>query len=141
MIKHKNYNHIIPIQIRFSDVDRLQHVNNACYLNYFELGRVMYFRDVFKTKINWNKEGFILVRTEINHLLPIFLNDEIYCCTRVKSFGNKSMIVENAIIKIQNNKPIECAEGIGVLVAMNYIKQTSKIIPSNWKNAIKKFEK
>ena len=140
MIKHKNYRHIIPVQIRFSDVDRLQHVNNACYLNYFELGRVTYFRDVFKNKINWNKEGFILARTELNHLQPVFLNDEIYCCTRIKSFGNKSMVVQNAIIKFHKGEVVECAEGTGVLVAMNYAKQVSKKIPAPWKKAMQDFE-
>ena len=52
-MNYSDYKHFIPIQIRFSDVDRLNHVNNACYLNYFELGRVKYFNEVFKDKINF----------------------------------------------------------------------------------------
>ena len=39
----EDFKHVTPIQIRFVDIDRLDHVNNACYLNFFELGRVKYF--------------------------------------------------------------------------------------------------
>lgn len=140
MISFKDYKHIIPIQIRFSDIDRLNHVNNACYLNYFELGRVKYFNDVFRQNINWNEKGFVLARTEIDHIEPVFLNDTVYCGTKIIKIGTKSITVQNSIIKQHHEQLVECASGIGILVAMDYINQQSIEVPLVWAELIKQFE-
>jgi acyl-CoA thioesterase FadM len=42
MISHEDYKHSIPIRIRFSDIDKINQVNNACYLNYFETARIKF---------------------------------------------------------------------------------------------------
>jgi len=139
-MNHSDYKHVIPIQVRFSDIDRLNHVNNACYLNYFELGRVKYFNDVFKEHINWNEKGFILARTEVDHIEPIILNDEVLCFTKVFKTGTKSLTVKNTVVKLINGKMIECANGIGVLVAMDYLKNQSIELPLKWIELISKFE-
>ena len=47
-----------PIQIRFSDCDMLQHVNNAIYLQYFETARINFFRKELPNW-NWKEEGII----------------------------------------------------------------------------------
>lgn len=136
----KDYKHVIPIQIRFSDIDRINHVNNACYLNYFELGRVKYFNDVFRENINWGEKGFVLARTELDHIEPVFLNDQISCYTKIIKIGTKSVTIQNSIVKHTKQGDIECAAGIGVLVAMDYIKQQSIEVPPVWIELIKKFE-
>jgi acyl-CoA thioester hydrolase len=140
MISYKNFKHIVPIQIRFSDIDRLDHVNNACYHNYFELGRVKYFNDVFKKEINWNEKGFVLARTEIDHIEPVFLNDIVHCCTKVIRLGNKSLTIANSLIKEQNGSYVECASGIGILVAMDYSSQQSILIPEKWAELMRQYE-
>ena len=134
------YKHKIPIQIRFVDLDRLNHVNNACYLSFFELGRVKYFNELLAEIIDWNKNGFVLARTEIDHLEPIFLNDEVFCYTYVSKLGNKSLTIENSLRKMVNGKEVECAHGIGILVAMDYVNNQSIEIPEMWRIRIKKYE-
>lgn len=136
----ENYKHQIPIQIRFVDIDKLNHVNNSCYLSFFELGRVNYFNEVFKNLIDWNKSGFVLARTEIDHILPIFLNDEVKCYTKVSKMGNKSLTVENLLTKKINGIESACASGIGVLVAFDYQTNFSIEIPDLWRKAINDFE-
>lgn len=139
-MKHADYKHIIPIQIRFCDIDKLNHVNNACYHNYFELGRVTYLDQLFKVKINWDEQGFVLARTEIDHLLPIFLEDEIYCCTKVILLGNKSITFKNSIIKKTRDGIVECAAGVGILVASDYLKNETIPLPEVWRQTIQAFE-
>jgi acyl-CoA thioester hydrolase len=134
------FRHKIPIQIRFSDIDRLNHVNNACYLNYFELGRVNYLNDVLKDLIDWTTQGFILARTEIDHLDPLFLDDQPLCYTRIASIGNKSIRLENLITKRSGETIIECAKGVGILVAMDYKKRESVEVPEHWRKAASEFE-
>jgi acyl-CoA thioester hydrolase len=137
----EDYKHYTPIQIRFSDIDRLDHVNNACYLNYFELGRVNYFNEVFRDKINWKDKGFVLARTEIDHLEPLFLADEVYCFTKVEKIGTKSLTLKNTVAKKTSSSLITCASGIGILVAMDYVSKLSIELPKEWIDLINFYEK
>lgn len=138
---YQDYKHIIPLQIRFCDIDKLDHVNNSVYHNYIELGRVTYFKEILKDKVNWNESGFILARTEIDHLIQVHLNDEIYCCTKAVKFGNKSITFKNAIVKKENGLFTECARVTGILVAMDYVNNVSIPVPTVWRELLENYEK
>jgi acyl-CoA thioester hydrolase len=140
-MNYQDYKHVLPIQIRFIDIDRLDHVNNACFLSYFELGRVKYFNQVLNRHINWNDSGFVIARTEINHIIPIYLLDELYCFTKIIKIGTKSITIKNSLVKKVGSEFHECANGIGILVAMDYVNKTSIDLPSKWREAIEGFEK
>jgi len=140
-MNYKDYKHMIPVQIRFCDIDKLDHVNNSVYHNYIELGRVTYFKEILKDKVNWSESGFILGRTEIDHLIQVHLNDEIYCCTKAVKFGNKSITFKNSIVKKENGVFIECAAVVGILVAMDYVNNVSIPVPALWKKLMQRFEK
>ena len=49
------FRHKTKIQIRFKDIDKLGHVNNANHITYFELARVDYFDALADegVKIEW----------------------------------------------------------------------------------------
>lgn len=138
---YKDFKYVTPIQLRFNDIDRLDHVNNACYLTFFELGRVNYFNTVLNRNINWNERGFVTARTEIDHIIPLYLLDEVYCFTKVKSIGTKSITIQDCVVKKVNNEYIECANGIGILVAMDYLKKESIELPAKWRELFGTFEK
>lgn len=140
-MNYLDYKHVIPIQIRFIDIDRLDHVNNACFLSYFELGRVKYFNQVLNKHINWNDSGFVIARTEINHITPIYLLDDLYCFTKIINIGTKSITIKNSLVKKVGDEFQEAANGIGVLVAMDYLNKVSVDMPVKWRQAIEEFEK
>lgn len=60
----KNFKYKMIINIRWSDMDAIGHVNNATYLTYLEEARICYLNDV----INWNSkvDGIILASVNIN---------------------------------------------------------------------------
>jgi acyl-CoA thioester hydrolase len=136
----QDYRHFTPIQVRFSDIDRLYHVNNACYHNYVELGRVLYFNQVLQPVADWDHFGFMLARTEMDHLEQTYLDDEVYCFTRALSFGNKSMHMKSSIVKKTPAGLVETAAVRGVLVAMDYHKNESMVVPQEWRKLISGFE-
>ncbi len=140
-MKFKDYKHMLSIQVRFVDIDRLNHVNNACYLSYCELARVKYFGEVLGDTIDWNKHGFVLAHSEIDYFTPIFLNDEVYCFTKVTYLGTKSLSIKNEIIKKHNGTWTECALISGVLVAMDYLNNQSIEIPLAWREKLNTFER
>jgi acyl-CoA thioester hydrolase len=90
MSSYKNFKHATPIQIRFSDIDAMNHLNNATYLTYFEVARVKYLDVV--TKADWDdtRYGLIVAKAEINFKQPVFFYDTIEVHTRCSKIGNKS---------------------------------------------------
>lgn len=136
----KDFKHKIKIQVRYKDVDKQGHVNNANHLTYFETARVDYFKDVLKKDLDWVRTGMILAKSEIDYFEPVFLEDDVYCYTKITSFGTKSFQINNIITKISDQGEINCAEGKSVIVCFNYeINQTAEI-PAAWKEAVKNFE-
>ena len=94
IMKLADFKHKTRIQIRFKDIDKLGHVNNANHITYLELSRVNYLSDVFKQLIDWSKEGIILVHIEVDYKSPIYLEDEVWVYSRVSKIGNSSYDME-----------------------------------------------
>jgi acyl-CoA thioester hydrolase len=136
-----SYKHKLKIQIRFKDIDKLGHVNNANHLTYFETGRVEYFKDVFKNSIDWVNTGMILANVEITYKRPILLEDNLFCYTKITRFGTKSFDVENLLISETNGNQQLCAYGKNTLVCINYSTKQTIEVPIEWVNAVKLFEK
>ena len=137
----ENFKHRTTIQIRFKDVDKMGHVNNANHATYFELARMKYFDDVVGTKIDWTKQGVILARVEIDYKIPILLEDKITVLSKCSRLGTKSFDITHSIIKTENGKEIETAIGKSVVVCFDYEKNETINIPDEWKKKALDFEK
>jgi len=130
------FQHRISIQVRYIDIDMQRHVNNAVYLSYIEQGRVEYLNKLFPEN-DFQKNGLIIARTEIDYYEPIFLNEEIYCYTRISKIGTKSFVFENVL---SSNSAIKCFAQ-SVMVCFDYIQNTTIPVPDEWKKKIIEFEK
>ena len=128
--------HKIQIQIRFKDVDKLGHVNNANHITYFELARVDYFNALIGhyIKIDWQKESLILAKMEMEYKQPILLEDKVFVYTWVSSIGTKSFNMECSIVKEVNGIEVEAARGLAVIVCFNYETNKTIVVPELWKN-------
>jgi acyl-CoA thioester hydrolase len=123
---------ITPIQIRFVDIDRMGHVNNAVYLSYLETARLEYFKELGGV-IDWYNEGVILGRVEINYKVPVRLTDIIYVKTWCTRIGNKSFDLSYSIMKKNNEPEIEMVNSLSVLVCYDYGLKKSIEIPGQWR--------
>ncbi len=130
------FKHSIPIQVRYADIDMQKHVNNSVFLSYIEQGRVEYLNTILPEN-DFQENGLIIARTEIDYFEPIFLNENIFCCTRISSIRNKSFIFENVLIS--ENKNIK-SFAKSIMVCFNYNLNSTISVPDNWKKAIASFE-
>jgi len=121
-----------PIQVRFKDVDKQGHVNNANHLTYFEISRTEYFKEIFRKSGDWDKTGMILAHTEITYKTPITLEDTIICFTRVSRFGDKSFDMENVLAAETEDGYEIRAYGKSVLVCMDYVNKQTVSVPAEW---------
>jgi acyl-CoA thioester hydrolase len=125
----------VDIQVRFGDTDALGHVNNAVYLSWMELGR-MAFTDKLLPQIDWTKTGFILAHVSIDYLEPVFLNDKVKVYMRAGKIGGKSVVLECVITKADEKGERPTAKGTNIIVAFDYKKNISVLIPEDWKEAM-----
>lgn len=128
------------IQIRFSDCDMLNHVNNAIYLQYFETARIQFLNHELP-KWNWNKQGIILARNSIDYLKPLYLNDhceiDVYCT----HIGKSSFTLAYNVNVIENDKVILKSTGESVLVSYNFLENQTIPIPNNLLAVLQKSKK
>jgi acyl-CoA thioester hydrolase len=133
--------HTSHIQVRFADIDKLGHVNNAKYLTYFEIARMQFFEDEFKnvTDLDWKTKGLILAKTEVEFIVPILLEDKVEIETFCTKIGNKSFDLAYRVFRIHNQERMLAAKGSSVLVAFNYMEQKSIPVEENWKKELSRF--
>lgn len=127
-----------PIYIRFNDIDGMGHVNNAVYLSYFEQARMEHFGELVGKNWDWQTEGILLARNEIDYKVPILLHDTPTIEIRVSHIGTKSMEVSYRILKKIDGEEIVCTTGKSVLVCFNYKTQTTINVPDKWREMFNK---
>lgn len=135
------FRHIITIDIRFSDMDAMGHVNNATYMTYLESGRIQYFRDLGLWDGLPRLIGPIMARATIDYKLPLDLDDgRVDLYTRCARLGNKSYDMEHLIMRHKAGHAEVAAQGLIVLVAFDYHTGQSVLLPDTWRAAITAYE-
>ena len=135
-----DFKHKTPIQIRFKDIDALNHVNNANHITYFELARVKYFDDVVNEEVNWSEQGIILAKITVDYKAPVYFKDKLFVYTKCTRLGNKSFDLAYSLVREENGKETELASGSSVQVCFDYKKQATIPIPESWKKKVQVFE-
>jgi len=135
------FKHKTEIQIRFNDIDIAGHVNNAVYQYYFDYGKLHYLDTVFGKLIEWKKYGFVLLNINIDFVTPIYLHDKIEVETKIIQLKNKSIEILQ-IIREKNTKNNTGVKSVArsIMVAYNFIKKESFVIPETWREAVKNYE-
>ena len=125
--KLTDYNYKTPIALRFSDIDAVGHVNNAIYLTYFEEARLKYWDEAIHW--NWDANGVIVGRSEVNYLKPILLGDNIYCYVRTTRIGNSSFDINHLLVRVTEHGEEICTTGKTVCISYDYKANKSVPIP------------
>lgn len=137
-----HFHHTAEIQVRWSDMDALGHVNNATYLTYLEQARIQYFNHV---RQSWGSKpdevGLIMARVEIDYKTPLFADRPAQVHTRVVRLGNKSFTTEQWITRTNATAEIELvAQAMVTIVVFDYSTQRSTPIPQAWRDAIRQLD-
>ena len=126
------------IEMRFTDLDMMGHVNNAIYFTYMEMGRTKYWEHAIKW--DWKTTGVVMGQASIDYLSPIFLNDKVSMYIRTTRIGTTSFDLEYLIVKDVNGKEIQCSKGKTVCVAYDYESKKPTAIPDKERQKMISFE-
>ncbi len=88
----------IADKVRFVELDILNHVNNAAYVNWLENARIAYFMDYGISDYVSPDQPVLVVRSlKIDFRAPLLLNDTYIVTARSISYGRTSWKMEHAI--------------------------------------------
>lgn len=137
MEEESTFKHLMPAQIRFSDVDQFGHVNNSVYFSLYDLAKTSYFKDVLGMT-EWGEQVVVVANINANFYMPVFFSDEIVIETSAVQIGNKSFtLLQRAITKVGKEVKCECRT---VLVMYDLLTKEPMPIPQAYKEAMCNYE-
>jgi excinuclease ABC subunit A len=88
---------VIPLHVRWRDLDAFNHVNNSSYLTYLEESRLQWLRNVPGEWFNEHSMP-VMAAVELHYRKPITWPAEIDVLLSCERLGNSSMAIGNRIV-------------------------------------------
>lgn len=94
----EDFYHLCNIDIRFRDLDPLNHVNNAVFNTYFEEARIRFIQSVPELKQSMGSGfSFVLAHLDLKYIKPVLYSETIRVGSSLKTIGNSSITGIQAI--------------------------------------------
>lgn len=133
-----NFKFSEDIQVRWTDLDPLAHVNNSIYIQYFEIARGRYMLQA-SPSWDWHKNMFLLANINCNYLQELKIGmPKTKCWVRTKEMGKKSFVLE---YMITTDDKIVHTVGTSIQVMFDTKNKTTIEIPEWLRNELMAFEK
>jgi acyl-CoA thioester hydrolase len=131
------YRFSTTLEVRWRDVDALDHVNTAVYFNYLEQARLHYMRELGFLPPNSTDVGVIIAEASCQFKSPLKLGEQVTIRARVSEFRRSSFIFE---YRIEGESGRLAATAQTVLVCYDYEGQRPSPIPDEWREAFIAYE-
>ena len=135
--RSNEFHNVVPLQIRFNDVDKFGHVNNTVYFQFYDTAKTDYIATVCKG-VDWERLAIVVVKIEAEFVAQIKGNDHIAGRTRIVKIGNKSFHLEQDVIDSDTHEvKSRC---FSVMVLYDLERQLTIPLPDEWRKAISDYE-
>lgn len=142
------FHHRVDVPVRIADTDTFDHVNNALYLTYFEIGRVEYLEEATGEGVPVPAFGarisFILAEARVAFRSPAIYGEILTVETRVARIGRTSLAMDHRITAPARGDDTGpgrvVAVGDTVLVRYDYDKAAATPLEDELASAIEAFE-
>ncbi len=124
------------VQIRFGDIDRLGHVNNAVYAQFFDIGRVEFLQH-YMPGLRFDGRTLVLVHLETDFIRPVFEHDRIAVETFLEKIGGKSVTMMQ---EIRDDAGVLRARCRSVLSTLDMAQGGSFPMPEDWRAMLEQAE-
>ncbi len=132
------YQVIVPVQLRFTDIDGFGHANNSAMQAYFDLGRAAYLQKICGFDFYRHNETMLVVSYTTDFLKQVYFEDNIEMCVAVYKIGTNSL---RMIMSLRNASSHEvCAVSDCVMAGFNKLTQKSMPILPEWRKKISDLE-
>ena len=137
-MKREQFKFHYSFRVRYSEVDAQGIVFNAHYLTYFDSAMTEYLRHIeydYVNEVKERNEDFHTVKTLVEYKAPIYFDQIIDVCLKVKKIGTSSLTF---YIEVHPNKEDNMRVS-GEVIWVNTNQETHSSAPLS-KNIIKKIE-
>jgi acyl-CoA thioester hydrolase len=126
----------IDAVVAWGEMDAFQHVNNTVYLRWIESARIEYFRRVgLLARMERERVGPILARTEIDYRLPVTWPDTVHIEVGVEKLGRSSFVMAYRMTSDAKSGAI-VAEAKTIIVNFDYTRGASVPIDDELRSRI-----
>ncbi len=132
------FRHCLPVQLRFTDIDMLGHVNNNVYLTFMDLAKIDYFQAVHGTPVQPKDMHIVVVNINCDFLSPSFIGDNLEVWTQTTHVGNRSIRLEQRIVD-RNTGVTKCI-GRTVMAGFDPKTSTGMELDPDWVGRTEEFE-
>lgn len=134
---NKKFHHVIPLQIRFNDVDKFGHVNNTVHFQFYDTAKTDYFSSVCHD-VDWENVAIVVVKIEAEFVAQIKADNHIAARTRVTRIGNKSFNLEQEVFDLDSQElKSRC---VSVMVLYDLKLHQTMVFPESWREDITKYD-
>ena len=139
MTEEKNnvFRHVMPLQIRFNDIDKFGHVNNTIFFQFYDTAKTEYFASVCEG-VDWERVAIVVVKIEAEFISQIKAGSHIAARTRVVKIGHKSFHLEQDVIDIDTQE-VKC-RCQSIMVLYDLVHQQAMLLPDEWRHAISSYD-
>jgi acyl-CoA thioester hydrolase len=117
---------VANVDVRYADIDAMNHVNNAIYVTYLEAARTRLWRELIGFNGGARDVPFVVARVTIDYRSPIALTDTVAVGIALSAIGRTSFTFEYRI-----EASGRCAaEAESVQVHYDYAAQRPSPIPA-----------
>lgn len=132
------FKHTKNVQIRFNDIDALGHVNNAVYMEFFDLGKADYFTTVNGGPVDWRNANIVVANVNCNYLAPIYFNEPMAVQTQCVYIHERSVKLLQQLINTATGE-VKCQCSV-IMVGFDVKKGVSAPIAEDWHDSLVKYE-
>lgn len=132
------FRHRMRMQMRFTDIDMLGHLNNNIYMSFMDLAKIRYFEDLGGRPVDMHDFDLVVVHIDIDFYEPTFLGDKPEVWTTVTRIGNRSLSLEQRLVDACTGHT-KCIAAT-IMSGFNPATQKSQPISIEWIQAIERFE-
>ncbi|MCH5233553.1 MAG: acyl-CoA thioesterase [Muribaculaceae bacterium] len=126
----------LPIQIRFSDVDVIGHVNNIIFLQYYDTGKAAFMTELLGRSISWYEVDVVVANIDCAFIAPIFFQEKIEVLTACTFIHDKSF----KLLQMLRNSETGEVKSICETVMVSFDPDTQKVAPlkEEWREKLSK---
>lgn len=89
--------HSIPLQVRFSDIDMLGHINNSVYLAMADLAKARYLAQVTGLSVRPGQIALAVVNINCDFFSPGYFDEPLAVVTRIDRISTHSVTMHQRI--------------------------------------------
>jgi len=132
------FRHYMPLQMRFSDIDMVGHMNNSVYITFFDMAKTRYFMDVRPGAVDWFNITLVIVNVNCDFYEPTYFTDSVTVYTRATRISSRSVTVEQRIVDDATGRTK--SRCVTVLAGFDPATATGIPIEEVWIEALEEYE-